>query len=155
MPSEMQGLPRLALAALASGATAGLLMTLAILLHALRFVGAGFLAEATAGGVAVGLAAGLEAGLIVAGPPAFLAGAAMCALGRRFEAARRAPAWAVAGAAGGALAWAAFAAAARIVFGEPGLARPADGVLLAAMLVGIGAALAFRAVAGPGRGEAR
>lgn len=138
---------RLALAALVSGATAGLLMTSAILLAMLsRGDPAGD--PVTAGDLAVALAAGVEAGLIAASLPAFLAGSAMHALGRRFRAARRASAWAAAGAGAGASAWATVAAASWIKVGEPGLTSP-DSVLLAAILAGTAAALAFRAVARP------
>lgn len=140
---------RLALAALASGATAGLLMTSAILL-AMLTGGDPAWNRVTAGDLAVGLAAGIEAGLAAASLPAFLAGSAMHALGRRFDAARRASAWAAAGAGAGAAAWAIVAAASWIKFGEPGLTSP-DSVLLAAMLAGTAASLAFRAVAGPER----
>ncbi len=138
---------RLALAALASGATAGLLMSSAILL-ALLAGGASAGEEVTVGGLAVALAAGVEAGLVGASLPAFLAGSAMHALGRRFAAARRSAAWAAAGGGAGASAWAILAAAARLVVGERGLTGTGPAPL-AAMLAGTAAALAFRAVARP------
>lgn len=153
MASGMAVLPRLALAALASGAAAGLLATLALYAGALLLLGGWALEGLTVSALLGGLAAGLAAGLVVATLPALLAGAAMWALGGRFEAARRAPAWAAAGAGGGGLVWAAFAAGARARLGEPGLAA-LDFTLLAAGLVGTGAALAFRAVARPERSPA-
>lgn len=144
---------RLALAALASGAAAGLLATLALYVAALLLLGGWAWQGLTASVLLGGLAAGLVGGLVVATLPAFLAGAAMCALGRRFEAARRAPAWSAAGAGGGVLMWAAFALGVGARLGEPGLAA-LDFTLIAALLVGTGAALTFRAVARPDRAEA-
>jgi hypothetical protein len=149
MPSGTTLIRRLALAALVSGATAGLLATLSILL-AMLIGGRGAWKAPAPGDLAVLLADGFGAGLIVASLPAFVGGAAMCALGRRFDYARRAPAWAAAGAGAGLVLWAVAATAVRIRVGEPGLAR-ADGALLAAGL-GAGAALAFRAVARPAGG---
>jgi hypothetical protein len=139
-------LRRLVLAALVSGAAAGLLATLSLFLGA-TWLGGWSWDVAPAEAVLAVLAAGLAAGLIVAAPPAFLAGAAMDALGRRVGAARSPSAWAAAGAAVGALCWAVFAAAVGLAVGEPGLARP-GGLLPAAILTGAGAALAFRGVAG-------
>ncbi|HEX8620602.1 MAG TPA: hypothetical protein VF718_01385 [Allosphingosinicella sp.] len=143
---------RLALAALVAGAAAGLLLASAILLGA-TVLGGGWTSQApTLPGLVAGLGAGLGGGLIVASGPAFLAGAAMCALARRFEGARRASAWAAAGAAAGLGLWAVVATAVERRIGEPGLVRP-DGALVAAGL-GLAAALAFRAIARPGRSEA-
>lgn len=145
--------PRLALAALAAGAAAGVLATLALYLGALLLVGWAW-EGVSASALLAGLAAGLAAGLVVATLPAFVAGTAMYALGRRFEAARRSPAWAAAGACGGLATWAAFAIGVRARVGEPGLAA-LDSTLVAACLVGTGSALAFRSVARPGPGEGR
>lgn len=140
-------LARLAFAALVSGAAAGLLASLAMLLGA-AWLGGWSWNVAPAEVMLAVLAAGLAAGIVVAAPPAFLAGAAMWALGRRVEAARRPSAWATAGAAVGAFGWAAFATAIGLSVGEPGLTRP-GALLPAAILAGAGAALAFRAVARP------
>lgn len=144
---------RLALAALASGAAAGLLATLAVFLGA-SFLGGWSWNVSPAEALFAMLAAGVAAGLVAFSGPALVAGAAMCALARRVESARRAPAWAAAGAAVGALGWTAFAVAVGTSVGEPGLDRP-GGALLAAILAGAGAALAFRAVAGPARSGSR
>ena len=133
-------------AALVSAAAVGLLLPLGIFFGAMLLGGWSW-HFATATALAGGLGVGLEAGLVGATLPAFVAGAAMCALGRRFEAARRARVWGAAGAGAGLLLWAVAATAVVIRVGEPGLARP-DGALLAAGL-GAGAALAFRAVARP------
>jgi hypothetical protein len=154
MASGLKSLPRLALAALVSGAAAGLLATLALYVGALLLLGGWAWEGLTAASLFAGLAAGAAAGLFVATVPAFLAGATMWALGRRFEAARRLSAWSAAGAVGGVLFWAVAAAAVRIRVGEPGLTG-LDATLLAAGFVGAGSALAFRAVAAPGWSEAR
>lgn len=154
MPSTMTWLPRLALAAMAAGAAAGLLATLELYLGALLLLGGWAWEGVTAAKLLAGLAAGLAAGLVALTLPAFLAGATMYALGRRFEAARRTPAWAAAGAAGGALLWALAIAAVHSRVGEPGLAG-LDPTLLAAGFIGTGSALVFRAIARPGRSEAR
>jgi hypothetical protein len=154
MAWELKWLPRLALAALVSGAAAGLLAILALYVGALLLLGGWAWEGLTPERLFAALAAGMAAGLVVASLPAFLAGAAMCALGRRFEAARRVPAWAAAGAGAGLLLWAAFAIGVRARLGEPGLGGP-DATLLAACFVGAGSALAFRAVVRPGRSEAR
>jgi hypothetical protein len=145
---------RLGLAALVSGAAAGLMTILAIVCAGLLLGGAAIGNWVTVVDVGAGLVTAIVAGIVVAAPPALLAGAAMCALGRRFEAARRTPAWAAAGAATGGWLWAALTLAVRILLGAPGPLRP-DAVLLAAALIGAVAALAFRAVARPSRSEAR
>jgi hypothetical protein len=143
---------RLALAALVSGAAAGLMMTAAALLGATWLGGLG--RHSSTGDLAGALAAGTQAGLGAASLPAFVAGGGLWALGARRAAARSAPAWALAGAAAGLAGWALFSAAVRIVLGEPGVGRP-DGALLAALLAGSGAALAFRAIARPAWSESR
>jgi hypothetical protein len=134
---------RLAAAALVAGTAAGLAMTLTVALGAM--LGATGFPAATI--LAAALAAGLGLGVLVASWPAFVGGAAMWALGRRFEAARRAPAWAAAGAGAGALLWTLVAGLARVRIGEPGLIEPQ--ILLGAIAAGGSAALAFRAVCRP------
>jgi hypothetical protein len=139
---------RMALAALASGAAAGLLPLLVVVLPMWLF-------DPRTGWTAAEemlpmlpriLFLAVSLGLVVATLPAFLAGAAMWALARRFEAASRPPAWAAAGAGVGA----AFLVLAYVALGQRSLAFRLDRTdlaLIAAFLIaGAGTALVFLGV---------
>ncbi|HEX6374480.1 MAG TPA: hypothetical protein VFZ91_02045 [Allosphingosinicella sp.] len=132
---------RLGLAALVAAAAAGSLLTLSIFLGSL-------VAAPPPGWTTVELLAwlrfGIEAGLIVATLPAFVAGALMEALGMRAPAARRAAAWAAAGAVIGAALWALFEAALWRSHREPAMFGQDLALLAACLAAGAGAALAFR-----------
>ena len=136
---------RLGLAALASGAAAGLLLPL------IYFLGALALGGWPADGPAVALLiewlqVGFVAGLVLATLPAFLAGASMRALGARFGAARRPLPWAAAGAFVAAALWAlAYLAGGLFGSGFGELDFLAMSLLAASLPAGAGAALVFRA----------
>ena len=128
---------RLALAALASAAIAGLLVPL--LLGLPSFLGGAPGRGLDLSAALLMLSIGVAGGLVVATLPAFFAGALLWALGDRFRFARLPYAWAAAGASVGAGLWALFAAAA-----GPGAFET---ILLGASLAaGSGGALAFRSV---------
>jgi hypothetical protein len=128
---------RLALAALVSAATAGLLATFALGLPSLLGGTPGRWSDLSA--ALLMLSIGVVGGLVVATLPAFFAGAWLWALGDRFGSARLPHAWAAAGACVGGGLWALFAASAGPVAFEA--------ILLAASLgAGAGGALAFRSV---------
>lgn len=134
---------RLGLAALVSGAAAGLLATLALFIGGFLFGSPGsWWASAM---LVDSLQVAVLAGLIVASLPAFFAGASMWALGDAFGAARHPLAWAAAGAAVGGALWIVFG----LVLGRAGAGGGLDAfeaALLAASLVaGAGGALAFLA----------
>jgi hypothetical protein len=135
---------RLALAAFASGAAAGILLPLAF------FAGGLFLTDLMTSwdafeGLVGGLQAGVAIGLVFASPPAFFAGAAMWALGERVAAARRPHAWAAAGAAVAATLWILLQCVVRLLtdgFGSLDLFSLA--LLAASLPAGAGGALVFR-----------
>jgi hypothetical protein len=89
---------------------------------------------------------GLEGAFLLTALPAFVAGAAMSALGRRHEAARPARAWASAGACVGALFWLAAQAAAGIDPFDLRMSSLEVASFAAFLVAGAGAALAFQAV---------
>ncbi|HYI41069.1 MAG TPA: hypothetical protein VE053_12200 [Allosphingosinicella sp.] len=131
---------RLGLAALVSGAAAGMLATLALFIGGLLFGSPGsWWAFAM---LADWLPIGFLAGLVIASLPAFFAGSSMWALGDDFPYARHPLAWAAAGAAVGGALWSLFV----LMLGTGGAGRldAMDAALLAAGLVaGAGGALAF------------
>jgi len=134
---------RLAFAALAAAAAAGLLLPL--LLSSAGLMGGWAPSWPAFGMLVYLLPVGLAFGLVVATLPAFFAGASMWALGEKFGSARRPAAWAAAGGAVGAMLWALF----EILVGSFRAGGPdaSDAALLAAGLAsGAGGALAFRAV---------
>jgi hypothetical protein len=132
---------RLGLAALVSGATAGMLATLAVFLGVLLFAspegwwGLAMLVD--------WLQIGFLAGLVLASLPAFFAGASMWALGQDFDPARHPLAWAAAGTAVGGALWLVFG----LVLGEAGAdgrLDPLESALFAASLIaGAGGAVVF------------
>jgi hypothetical protein len=138
---------RLGLAAFLSAAIAGLILSLALFFGArldeplIGWASAGSAGLAELRSVA---AFGITVGLMMASVPAFLAGAALWGLGRYRRGARQAPAWAAAGAVGGALLWALL----ELTFWTPGrgarLTYVDCGFLLACLVAGAGGALAFR-----------
>lgn len=136
---------RMALAALASGAAAGLLLIALVALPVWLFdPRPGWAAaEAMLPMLPRFLFLAVLVGLVVATLPAFLAGAAMWALARRFEAASRPPAWAAAGAGGGAL----FLVLTYLALGQRSVAFQLDrtdfALLAAFLLAGAGTALVF------------
>jgi hypothetical protein len=139
---------RLALAAGLAGAMAGLLLALAI------FLGS-HLDEPLLGWASTGSAGlaefwslvlfGTTLGILVAGLPAFFAGAAMWGMSRHRRAAHHAFAWAAAGAVVGACLWALL----ELSFWTPGrganLTYLDAGFFLACLVAGTGGALVFRA----------
>jgi hypothetical protein len=135
----------LALAACLSGATAGLLLAMAIF-------SASHWAEPVASWTPARLREllalaelGLTLGIVVASWPAFAAGSAMWAIGRRSQAARHGLAWAAAGSAVGALVWTLLELAVPTSGGGARLGYADAGILAACLAAGAGAALAFRA----------
>lgn len=128
---------RLGLAALVSGAAAGMLATVAVFLDELFFRSA----ERwwTLSILADWLPIGLLAGLVIGSLPAFFAGASMWTLGHDFEAARHPLAWAVAGAAVGGALWGLFV----LLLAGPGAGARFDLLLAASLVAGAGGALAF------------
>jgi hypothetical protein len=132
---------RLGLAALVSGAAAGMLATLAVFLGVLLFGspegwwGLAMLVD--------WLQLGFLAGLVVASLPAFFAGISMWAIGQDFVAARHPLAWAAAGTAVGAALWVVFG----LVLGKAGADGRLDSLDLAllgaSLIAGAGGALAF------------
>lgn len=136
---------RMALAALASGAAAGPLLILLVALPLWLFdPRQGWAAaEAMLPMLPRFLFLAVSVGLVVATLPAFLAGAAMWALARRFEAASRPPAWAAAGAGVGA----AFLVLTYVALGQRSagfqLAGTDFALLAAFLLAGAGTALVF------------
>lgn len=141
-------LVRLGFAALISAAVAGLLLVLAMFFAAKLddpltvSAGIGWTELAELWPL---LSLAVPMGIFVAGLPAFLAGATMWGIGRHRPGARRALAWAGAGASVGALFWALF----ELTFWTPGRSASFSGLdaafFLACPTAGAGAALAFRA----------
>ena len=130
---------RLALAALASGAAAGMLLPLTLFVAAFA---AGTAASWWAFAALVDwLKIGFVAGLVLASFPAFFAGASMWALAGSIEAARRPSAWAAAGAAVGGAGWTLLGLMLR---GGGAVDAFELAILAAALAAGAGAALAFR-----------
>lgn len=145
---------RLGLAALVSGASAGMLIPVMVFLGGLAL--GGWTADWDSFAMLVEwLGFGFLVGLILAALPAFLAGASMWALGRNFESARRPVPWAAAGAVVAGALW----ALAQLVSGGFGNLDFFETSLLAASLpAGAGGALAFLAamrLSGRLCGEAR
>jgi hypothetical protein len=131
---------RLALAALASAATAGLLLALFLAAASLLAGAPGRWSDLQP--ALLMLLVGIVGGLVVATLPAFFAGASLWALGGRFPIARLPHAWAAAGASVGGALWALFAAFTGAFHRGPG---PLETILTAASLAaGAGGALAFR-----------
>jgi hypothetical protein len=132
---------RLGLAALVAGGAAGILLALAVFLGGLL---AGPAPEWWVFAMLIDwLQVGFLAGLVVATPPAFLAGASLWALGESFEAARRPPAWAAAGAFVGAALLALFEGLSGRFGSGGGLEAFDMAILAAALAAGAGSALAF------------
>lgn len=132
---------RLGLAALVAGGAAGILLPLAVFLGALL---AGPAPEWWVFAMLIDwLQVGFLAGLVVATLPAFLAGASLWALGESFEAARRPPAWAAAGAFVAAALLALFAWGSGTLGSGVGLDAFDIAILVAALAAGAGSALAF------------
>jgi hypothetical protein len=133
---------RIALAALVSGATAGMLLALAFFLAVLVVGPPG--PWWTLAMLIDWLQIGCVAGLVIATLPAWLAGLSMWALGASYGAARHPLAWAAAGAGVGGALW--------VLFGpllgnmaRDGLDRDELALLAASLLAGAGAGLAFLA----------
>jgi hypothetical protein len=135
---------RLGVAALVSGAVAGMLAILALFFGGLLFGSPGswwafsMLAE--------WLVIGLLAGLVVASLPAFFAGASMWALGDGFGPARHPFAWAAAGAVVGAALWALLGLLLGRAGAGGGLNAFETALLAASLVAGAGGALAFLGV---------
>lgn len=138
---------RLALAACLSGAAAGLLFTIAMFGWRIGQPLGAWWTSAPAPLAALGSMAafGVVTGLVVASPPAFVAGAAMWATGRGKRGPRSLLAWACAGAGVGAL----FRALLELAFWTPGrgsfLTYGEAGFLAVCLAAGACAALVFRA----------
>jgi hypothetical protein len=128
---------RLALAALVSAATAGLLVPLLLALPWLLGGASGRGLDLPA--ALLILAVGIVGGLVVATLPAFFAGASLWALGDRFGFVRLPHAWAATGASVGAGLWGLFEAVA-------GTGAFATILLAVSLAAGAGGALAFRSV---------
>jgi hypothetical protein len=146
---------RLALAALVSAGTSGLivpiLLGLALLLDGNPQIGF------DVRGSLLLLSVGIAGGLVVATLPAFFAGAWLWAFGDRFGRARLPAAWAAAGASVGGALWALFGAATGAFHRGPGGFEALT--LAVSLAAGAGGALAFRAImlltAATGAGAAR
>jgi hypothetical protein len=131
---------RLGLAAIVSGAAAGMLATLAVFLGGLF----GSPGSWWAFGMLVDwLPIGFLAGLAIASLPAFFAGALMWALGDNFGAARHPLAWAAAGAAVGGALWILFGLVLGSAGAGGGLAALEAALLAASLVGGSGGALTF------------
>lgn len=138
---------RLGLAACLSGAAAGLLFAVAVFCGRIgQSFDAWWTSTSTPLAALGSLAAfGVVTGLVVASPPAFVAGAAMWATGRGSRRPRSPLAWACAGAAVGAL----FLALLELAFWTPGrgfsMTYGEAGLLAVCLAAGAGGALVFRA----------
>jgi hypothetical protein len=140
---------RLGLAALLSGAAAGLLLILSLFIGALLArsgLGSGISDGSGVGMLLMMIGLGALAGIVLAAPPSFVAGAAMTGFAIRFETARRVPAWAAAGAAVGFGFWCLAALTLRPFFPPSGPGAADAALLTAFLLSGAAAALIFRGV---------
>jgi hypothetical protein len=134
---------RLGLAALASGGTAGLLLTLAVFFGGLL---SGYARSWwTASALLDWLPIGFLAGLFAASLPAFFAGAGLWSIGDTVRAVRHPLAWAASGAVIGGALWALYLLGLGSV-GENGLDTGEMALLAAGLVAGCGGALAFLAV---------